>query len=174
MDPRDPPSIRDLGDVALATHPPQARSATEAEEAIYAKMKNRIAIRHVSDDPTVSFIEIISPGDKRSALEVENFCGKVAQFLEGGEHFRMIDVLPPGKHDPRGMHAAFREYAFGETPGATAEEPFGCAAYRIDFLENLAPYPTSDAAGRIRRTAAGDALVPDVPTIHQCAPRRHL
>jgi hypothetical protein len=140
-----PPSMRPPDDdsgVAVALEPPKLRYTVEAEEAIYARKKDRIAIRHVSDDRVVSFIEIISPGNKHSEKEVESFCEKVSQFPEAGKHFLMIDVLPPGKHDPNGMHAAFWEYAFGETAGVTADEPFGCAAYRVDFMKNGAPYPT--------------------------------
>jgi hypothetical protein len=135
------PSHDDSG-VALAVQPPALRYTVAAEEMIYARKKDRIAIRHVSDDRVVAFIEIISPGNKHSAREVESFCDKVSQFLEAGKHFLMIDVLPPGKHDPRGMHAAFWDYAYGETDGVTPEEPFGSAAYRVDFMDNGSPYPT--------------------------------
>jgi hypothetical protein len=62
-------------------------------------------------------------------------------MLEAGKHFLMIDELPPGKHDPRGMHAAFWEYAYGESYGVTAEEPFGCAAYSVEILTDKLPEP---------------------------------
>jgi hypothetical protein len=67
--------VDDLSGVALAEHPPQVRYTLEAEEAIYAQKKNRVAIHHASDDRVVSFIEIISPGKKHYDRVVVIYCG---------------------------------------------------------------------------------------------------
>jgi Protein of unknown function (DUF4058) len=111
---------------------PLVRFTVKAEETLYTEKRNRVAIRHMSDDRIVAVIEIISPGNKQSPKSIEFFNEKVLSLLQLGKHFLMIDVLPPGKADPRGMHAALWESAFGETVGVTSEEPIGCVAYHAE------------------------------------------
>lgn len=134
-------SQQDDAGVALAESPPKVRYTQEAEESIYSRKQDRIAIYHASDDRVVAFIEIISAGNKHSEAEVERFNHKVAQLLEAGKHYLMVDVHPPNKHTPGGMHAAFWEYAYGDAPTVTEDEPFGAAAYRVEMLTESMPEP---------------------------------
>lgn len=64
---------------------------------------------------------------------------KLADALEQRRHLLVINLFPPGRHDPDGLHAAF----WGATPGVTADQPLSLAAYRADtfptaFFEPLA------------------------------------
>ncbi|MBC8868295.1 MAG: DUF4058 family protein [Planctomycetes bacterium] len=114
--------------VALAIHPPKVRYTLEAEESLYAAKANRIAIYHTSGDRVVAFIEIVSPGNKRSQVAVNQLVEKLAAALQQGRHLLVIDLHPAGKHDPDGLHAAF----WGTTPGVTKDHPLSLAAYRAD------------------------------------------
>jgi hypothetical protein len=137
----------DMG-VALALHPPKVRYTLEAEETLYAAKANRIAIYHTSGDRVVAFIEIVSPGNKRGQIAVNQLLEKLAAALQQGRHLLVIDLQRPGKHDPDGLHAAF----WGTTPGVTADQPLSLAAYRADVS------PTA----YFEPIAVGDSLV-DMP-----------
>lgn len=120
------------GGVAVDEHPPKVRYTLEAEESIYAAKANRIGIYHTSGDRVVAFIEIVSPGNKNSQLKLTQLLEKLAAALDEGRHLLVIDLHPPGRHDPEGVHAAF----WGTTPGVTAEQPLSLAAYRADYNPN--------------------------------------
>ena len=134
--------------VAVAEHPPKVRYTLEAEATIYAAKADRVAIYHTSGDRVVAFLEIVSPGNKLSQLTVRQLLEKLANALEQGRHLVVIDLHPPGRHDPDGLHAAF----WGATPGVTSEQPLSLAAYRADTC------PTA----YFEPIAAGNTL-PDMP-----------
>jgi hypothetical protein len=125
---------------AVAGHPPQLRYTLEAEEAIYAAKADRIAVCHASGDRVVAFLEIISPGNKHSELAVKQLIDKLSRALARGCHLLLIDLFPPGRHDPQGLHA---ELWGKPDPILTAEEPLWLAAYRaaaspVAYLEPTA------------------------------------
>jgi hypothetical protein len=70
------------------------------------RKRNRVAIRHVSDDQVVALIEIVSPGNKTTRHALRAFVEKAVDFLEAGIHLLVLDLHPPGPHDPQGIHAA--------------------------------------------------------------------
>jgi len=115
--------------LAVQEHPPQVRYTLEVEATLYAAKADRIVIYHSSGDRVVAFLEIVSPGNKHSHVAVHQFLEKLALALEGGCHLLVIDLHPPGRHDPQGLHAAF----WGDSsPGVTPEQPLSLAAYRAD------------------------------------------
>jgi hypothetical protein len=121
----------DSGAVAVAECPPEVTLSVEAEQSIYAAKKNRVAIRHVSDDHVVAYIEIISPGNKQSPNALTDLFEKLSKVLRQQRHLLLIDLFPPGKHDPNGIHPLFWEYLYGEhSDGATKARPLTLAAYR--------------------------------------------
>jgi len=139
---------RDATAIAVATNPPQVRYTLEADETRYAAKANRIAIHHVSGDRVVAFLEIVSLGNKRSRMALNQLLDKLAAALEQGRHLLVIDLHPPGHHDPDGLHVAF----WGCLPGVTNDQPFGLAAYRADTV----------ATAYFEPIGIGDAL-PDMP-----------
>jgi hypothetical protein len=118
--------------VAVIERPPKVRFTDEQERDIYAESADRVAIRHASGDQIVAYIEIVSPGNKHTPYALEKFAERLNEALNRGIHLLVIDILPPGRCDPRGVHAALWEYRAGETHGVTAEEPLGLSAYRVD------------------------------------------
>jgi hypothetical protein len=101
---------------------------TSAEEFIYVRKADQIAIRD-PDGRLVAVIEIISPGNKASGDELRVFVGKAVKLIAEGVHLLVIDLFPPGVHDPQGIHKAiwdeFNEADF-ELP---ADRPLTLAAY---------------------------------------------
>ena len=89
-----------------------------------------MVVRHVSGDQVVGFIEIVSPGNKHSAVALRTFVNKLGTALRAGCHLLVIDLHPPTPRDPRGVHARFWEDSFGVVaPGVDSEYPLGMVAY---------------------------------------------
>ena len=127
-------SAEQFGDRAIAVldHPPKVKYTEAQEREIYSESADRVAVYHANGDRVVAYIEIVSPGNKHSPLEVKKFVEKCNEALERGIHLLIIDILPPGKHDPHGMHAALWDYRYSESHGVTTEEPLGLSSYRVD------------------------------------------
>lgn len=132
-----------------AIHPPKLRYTLEAEEAIYASKADRVAIYHSTGDRVVAFIEIVSPGNKHSSVAVRQLIDKLANALAQGCHVILIDLFPPGRHDPDGLHA---ELWGRPDPPITMEEPLTLVSYRAS------PSPVA----HLEPTAVEGTLV-DVP-----------
>jgi hypothetical protein len=119
--------------LAVLDHPPRVAYTEEVEREIYARSADRVAVYHASGDRVVAFIEIVSPGNKHSPYELKKFLDKLNDALDRGLHLLVIDVHPPGKHDPRGMHAAFWSLRSAEAHGVDSAQPLGLSAYRSDL-----------------------------------------
>ena len=95
----------------------------------------RLVIRHVTGHRVVAVLAIVSPANKDRRSSVRDFVTKVAQLLEAGIHVMLIDLLPQGRFDERGMHGAVWSHfdAAGYQP--PEGEPFTLASYRWDGNE---------------------------------------
>ena len=105
-----------------------------AEALLYIAKQKVLVIRHSSGDRIVAMIEIISPGNKQSRDEVDRFVHKALSALHGGIHLLIIDLFPPGRSDPQGLHGALwsrlGEDEFLQPP----EKPLTLAAYEARLL----------------------------------------
>src|SRR5207247_4343303 len=68
-----------------------------------------LAIRHVSGHRLIALLEIVSPANKDRALSVQEFVSKAVSALDVGIHLLLVDLFPPGSHDPGGMHGMIRQ-----------------------------------------------------------------
>jgi hypothetical protein len=137
-----PPPPEPVGGLALAEAPPRVRRQLTGTET-YRQRRRTLAIRHVSGHRLIAVVEIASPANKDRLESVEEFVTKVGETLEFGVHVLLIDLLPPGRHDPRGLHAAVWNQ-FDEAPyDLPVAEPLTLAAYTAGppvkaYLEHLA------------------------------------
>jgi hypothetical protein len=138
--------------VALAERPPRVEFIEHAESERYARSASRIAVHHASGDRVVAFLEIVSPGNKRTQFELNRFLEKLDHALDRGVHLLIVDPHPPGRHDPDGLHAAFWRRRSSESRGVTAARPLGLSAYRADI----------DPTAYFQPIAVGEPL-PDMP-----------
>jgi hypothetical protein len=100
----------------------------ESDEAmLYARKADRIAVRQESDDRIVAWIEIVSPGDKRTPEMLRSLVVRLSDAMAAGCHLLVIDLHPPGRQDPLAIH---REFWTEGTPTVTADEPLSVSAYR--------------------------------------------
>jgi hypothetical protein len=105
---------------------PDAARRLEAE--IYAGRANRITVRRRHGN-VVAVVEIVSPGNKGSRSEFRAFVEKSADLIRQGVQLLVIDLFPPGRRDPQGIHKAlwdeFQEEDLELPPG----KPLTLAAY---------------------------------------------
>jgi hypothetical protein len=107
-------SIGHPGGVAVATAPPTARVIAKFEEINYAKRADRVVIRH-GRGKVVAIVEIVSPGNKDSRNALRTFVEKAADILNQGVNLLVVDLFPPTRRDPQGIHKAIWD-EFGDAP----------------------------------------------------------
>jgi hypothetical protein len=132
------------GGILLAEAPPRVRRKQTIEPAALSRRRT-LALRHVSGHRLVALLEIVSPANKDRAGTVEDFAAKAVAALDLGIHLLLVDLFPPGRHDPQGMHGIIwqrledSEQAYDLPPA----EPLTLASYlagpRLDvYLEHVA------------------------------------
>jgi hypothetical protein len=135
----------------VASIAPPARLVRRAEDRIYARKADRIAVRH-RHGQVVAVVEIVSPGNKASKNELRSVVEKSSDLIMQGVHLLVIDLFPPSKRDPQGIHKSiwdeFEEGDF-ELP---ADKRLTLAGY------DAGPPPVA----YVNLIAVGD-LLPDMP-----------
>ena len=86
----------------------------ETNLEFYRRKQDTVVIRHITGDRVVAMIEIVSPGNKGTQRAIDTFIEKAAQLLDQGVHLLVIDLFPPGRRDPGGLHSAIWERVSGE------------------------------------------------------------
>jgi hypothetical protein len=115
------------GGVLLAV--PKLQPTAETDMAFYRRKQSTVAVRHVSGDRLVAMVEVVSPGNKASRNPLRAFVDKAAQLLDKQIHLLILDLLPPGRRDPQGIHGEIWEEIAGQEYAAPADKPLTLAAY---------------------------------------------
>jgi hypothetical protein len=128
---------------ALLLAPPQAAPVAETDMEFYRRKQSAVSVRHVTGDRVVAVAEVVSPGNKSSAHALHQFVEKAADFLDRGIHLAILDLFPPGRHNPRGIHAAIWEHISGQEYAPPEDRPLTMASYECDlevraYVEQLA------------------------------------
>ena len=134
----------DTGGIAVAEAPPRVWRKQTVERAVLGRRRS-LAIRHVSGHRLVALIEIVSPANKDRSRHVDELVNKTVSALEQGVHVLVIDLFPPGLHDPSGIHGSILECLepFGEPYALPGNMPLTLACYVAGlpveiYLEHLA------------------------------------
>jgi hypothetical protein len=142
----------DSGEVRVRLASPKLRPIAETDMAFYRRKQKCVTVRHVSGDRVVAMIEIVSPGNKAARNPLRAFVRKAAELLDNGIHLLIVDLFPPGRRDPEGLHNEIWQEIAGEEYSPPADKPLTLVAY--------------DAGNAIRayvvQAAVGDALT-DMP-----------
>ena len=69
----------------------------------YASRANRITIKHRLQK-TIAAFEIVCPGNEDTKAAVREFVERTVEYLQTGINVLLIDLFPPGPHDPLGSH----------------------------------------------------------------------
>ena len=105
----------------------------ETELEFYRRKQNVVAVRHVSGDRLVAIVEIVSPGNKSSQAVFRKFVDKAVDLLSQDIHLLILDLIPPSRRDPNGIHAAIWEALTDEEYTAPPEKPLTLAAYEAEM-----------------------------------------
>jgi hypothetical protein len=132
------------GGTAVAEAPPKVRRRQTVEQAALTRRRT-LAIRHVTGHRLVALVEIVSPANKDRASHLEEFAAKAVSALDLGVHLLVVDLFPPGPHDPYGIHGVIRQRLeqSDEPYDLPADEPLTLVGYaagpRVEvYLEHIA------------------------------------
>ena len=146
------PTSRNGGGTGLLLAPPKGRPIAETEMAFFRRKQNTVTVRHVSGDRIVAMVEIVSPSNKSSRNGLRAFVEKAAELLDKRVHLLILDLHPPGKRAPHGIHAAIWEEIAGEESEAPPAKPLTLVAYETNLT----------VRAYLETVAVADAL-PDMP-----------
>jgi len=117
-----------MGGLAVQEAPPKTHYVTSSDESIYARKANRISVRH-PDGEVVAIIEVVSSGNKSSIVALDEFVRKSVDFLDEGIHLLVIDLFPPSKRDPQGVHKAIWDRIKDEPYNPPHDRPLTFVSY---------------------------------------------
>jgi hypothetical protein len=124
---------------------------TPTEAARYARRANRIGIHHPLGH-VVALIEIVSPGNKDTRHALKAIVEKSVAFLHSGIHLLIVDLFPPSRRDPSGIHKAILD-ELGEQPFALPpDKTLALVSYQV----------ATEIVGHVEPVAVGDVM-PDMP-----------
>lgn len=145
------PPPRSSSVAAVVQPPPKTRFVLRSESTRYARKANRVAIRH-PDGEVVAVIEIVSPGNKSSGHAVRSFAHKAVEFLDQGIHLLIVDLFPPNRRNPQGIHKVIWDRMCDSPFELPPDKPLTLVAYES----------RSDIAAYVEPVAVGDVLL-DMP-----------
>lgn len=146
------PSPHSGGDVALLAAPPKVQVTFETDMAYYRRKQSSVVVHHVSGDRIVAMVEVVSPGNKSTRHGIEAFLEKAATLLERRIHLLILDLHPPTRWAPRGIHGAIWEAISGQEFTPPSDKELTLAAYESGL----------SVRAHVEPIAVGDVL-PDMP-----------
>jgi Protein of unknown function (DUF4058) len=133
------------------TDPPALSPLNEPEAMAYRRKKNSVVVRTAEDDELVALVDVLCPVDKGCRHALHSLVAKAAELLDRQAHLLLIDLHPPGRHDPGGIHRAVWEHLTG-LEVAAPDQPLTIASYQGGPV----------MSGYVTSVAVGDVL-PDMP-----------
>lgn len=126
--PPSSPPAGPAGGIAVAETPPRVRHRLSPASTARS-LRRTLVIRHASGHRVVALVEIVAPANKDRAGHVEEFLDKVESALAHGVHVLLVDLFPPGRHDPEGMHGALWRRFDGGSWDQPEDEPLTLASW---------------------------------------------
>ncbi|RPI77677.1 MAG: DUF4058 family protein [Planctomycetaceae bacterium] len=130
--------------LAVDQFPPRTALVVEGDEIDeYSRLQRALSIRHASDDRIVAWVEIVSRGNKQSRTSLARFVDKAVGTILSGIHLLVIDLIPPGRSDPRGIHGAIWDQLHAVPYEPPSAKPLTLVAYAartvpVAYVEPLA------------------------------------
>jgi hypothetical protein len=131
--------------LAVAAAPPRARVVRSTEGGVYARRADRVTVRH-RHGQIVAIVEVVSPGNKGANSELRAFVEKVSDLIQNGVHALVVDVFPPTRRDPQGIHKAIWDEFEDEDFSLPADKPLTVAAYSAGAVKTayVEPFAVGD------------------------------
>ena len=152
------PPARDAGErepeggIAIAERPPRVQKTVTASSAYYLARRRALVVRHASDDRVIALLEIVSQGNKSKRTALDAFVTKAVAALQHGYHLLIVDLYPPTRHAPDGIHGAI----WGEIDDVSYESPPARPLTLVAYSAGIPP------TAYVQPIGVGDVL-PDMP-----------
>jgi hypothetical protein len=104
-----------------------ATAASDME--FYRCRQTPVVIRRAEGDGMVAMIKIVSPAIKAARPAFQSFIKEAADLIARRVHLLIVDILPPGPHDPHGVHAAIWQEVVRQDSNAAAGRSPAVSAY---------------------------------------------
>lgn len=145
--------------VALGSPPQTSRRVRDDLDA-YASKKNIVSVRHVTGDEIVAIVELVSPGNKSSFRDMRQFVAKIEQLLRRGIHVLLVDLFPPSKTNPNGLHEAIWDHFDSRDPEPMAPaRPLMTMSYENHGQSSMEAYLEALSVG---------GVIPSMPVFLEC------
>ena len=143
------------GGTALLVAPPKVKLTLHGAPDFYTNKQKSIAVRHASDDRIVAIIEVVSPGNKSGQLRLDAFVRKACSLLQQGIHRMVLDLHPPTRRAPDGIHGAiWKLISDADDYRQPVDQPLTLASYESNPVAGVTAY--------LEPLAVGDPL-PEMP-----------
>jgi hypothetical protein len=116
-------SLTSGGAVAVSVLPSPMRLTAEAAMDDYFLKRRTLVIRHGSGDRIVALLEMVSLGNKSSRHGLRSFIEKAVEALYRGYHLLIVDLFPPSRRDPQGIHGVIWAELCDDPLVLPADEP---------------------------------------------------
>jgi hypothetical protein len=126
---------------------PRMEPIAATDVAFYRRKQNAVTVRHVSGDRLVAMVEIMAPGNKAGRKPLRAFVEKAAQTMDQGIHLLILDLFPPGKRDPQGIHNEVWQETAGSEYTPPRDKPLTVVSYEAGdsvraYVHNVAVHDT--------------------------------
>jgi len=138
--------------IAVADRPPRVQKTVTASSAFYLMRRRTLVVRHASDDRIVASLEIVSQGNKSRRTALDAFVDKAVAALQQGYHLLVVDLYPPTRCAPEGIHGAI----WGEIDESAYEAPPDQPLTLVAYSAGLPP------TAYVQPVRVGDPL-PEMP-----------
>lgn len=122
-------NVAETNDGGILLAEPKIKATSTTDLDVYTAKQRVVAVRHVSDDRVVAIVEVVSSGNKSSRAAMDEFRDKAAGLIRNGIHLLIVDLYPPTKRDPHGIHAELWDFIAGEEYEAPTDKPLTQVAY---------------------------------------------
>jgi len=138
------------GGMSLATRPPKVQYTSSFSPARRSAIQRSLVVRSAGNDQVVAVVEVVSPSNKADKKQFQTFVNKAVDFILRGIHFFVIDLFPPTRRDPQGIHFAIWSELFDTCDfSLPPNKPLTLASYVAGdddraFVNNIAvgdPFP---------------------------------
>lgn len=145
-------SSRTIAGIGIDDSPPRVTRHLILDDSFeLSERARRIIVRTQGDHRVIAIVEIVSPGNKDHRYRLQTFVEKCIQTIRQGIHVLLIDVLPPGKLDPQGLHNEIWQALGSAHTEFQSELPLTLASY---FARPESP------EAFVEPTAVGRTLIP--------------
>jgi hypothetical protein len=117
------------GGIAVAECPPRVRRTVQASSDFYLARRRTLVVRHATDDRVVALLEIVSQHNKSRRLALAAFISKAISALQQGFHLLLVDLYPPTRYAPEGIHAAIWAELDDAVEEPVADQPLTLVSY---------------------------------------------